>query len=233
VFIHSLKEEAPMNSWPKLSVMFVAVLATVAGVITLKRMLRDGAPAPVQLPGSAELAEPTERQQPVVLRAKPAPPSEFTGQLDDPRLGEWALDTSSPEATAGEHPRNALPTPRKLDPYTPSLDDPHWQHGPLEPLEVNPDNNTTDTGELTSGNSPQPLSEPIPMAMKPVFVTRPNDSFWTISEELYGSGAFYIALYVHNHDRIQFPDRLGTNIALDTPSAAELRRLYPRYCPSD
>ena len=65
------------------------------------------------------------------------------------------------------------------------------------------------------------------------YVVKPNDSFWSVSKKVYGSGDFYKALIEHN--RKKFPDsskiRVGDVIA--TPAVANLRKNYPVFCPKE
>jgi nucleoid-associated protein YgaU len=62
-------------------------------------------------------------------------------------------------------------------------------------------------------------------------VVAPDDTFWTISQRVYGSADYYKALYQHNRDRFRRPDRLPIGARVATPPAEELCRLYPRLAP--
>ena len=70
------------------------------------------------------------------------------------------------------------------------------------------------------------------MAHPEKYYTRENDSFWSISEQTYGVGDFYKALYVHNQRKIRFPDRIEPGIEIDTPPISLLKQLYPDLCPT-
>jgi nucleoid-associated protein YgaU len=63
------------------------------------------------------------------------------------------------------------------------------------------------------------------------YVVQPNDSYWTISERLYGTGAFFKALYEHNRKRMKNPDELKVGQVLLVPDESTLRRNYPDLCP--
>ena len=63
------------------------------------------------------------------------------------------------------------------------------------------------------------------------YTVRPNDSLWTISNKIYGSGRYFKALAHHNADKHPAPDRLKLGDVIRTPSVDELHRLYPRLCP--
>ncbi len=63
------------------------------------------------------------------------------------------------------------------------------------------------------------------------YTTVADDSFWNISKRIYdGEGRYFKALYYHNRNRIERPDRISAGIELDTPPLAELKRLYPDLC---
>jgi nucleoid-associated protein YgaU len=62
-------------------------------------------------------------------------------------------------------------------------------------------------------------------------VAEANDSFWTISQKLYGTGAYYEALLKHNRSKYSRADQLRWGDVISAPSAEELARLYPDLCP--
>ncbi len=64
------------------------------------------------------------------------------------------------------------------------------------------------------------------------YVVQPGDSFWTISERLYGTGAYFRALAEHNQARCLDPSRLKVGETLSAPGIAELERDYSALCPS-
>jgi nucleoid-associated protein YgaU len=63
------------------------------------------------------------------------------------------------------------------------------------------------------------------------YTVAPNDSYWTISQKTYGSGAFFKALYELNRKRMKDPDNLKVGQVLSVPDEATIRRLYPDLCP--
>ena len=63
------------------------------------------------------------------------------------------------------------------------------------------------------------------------YVVQPNDSYWKISESVYGTGAFFKALYEHNRKRMKNPDELKVGQVLSVPDESTLRRNYPDLCP--
>jgi nucleoid-associated protein YgaU len=62
-------------------------------------------------------------------------------------------------------------------------------------------------------------------------ITGPGDSFWSISEKAYGSGAYYRALFRHNRNQVLRPDQLKAGIKIDIPPLETLRALYPNDFP--
>jgi len=63
------------------------------------------------------------------------------------------------------------------------------------------------------------------------FRVMPGDNYWTISEQVYGTGAYFNALAEHNRGKMARDDRLAPGTTLQTPSVAELRKNYPDLCP--
>lgn len=60
---------------------------------------------------------------------------------------------------------------------------------------------------------------------------QPSDSYWTISERLYGSGSYYKALAEHNRAQIASEDQLKPGDVIDAPPLAQLEQTYPSLCP--
>lgn len=62
-------------------------------------------------------------------------------------------------------------------------------------------------------------------------VTERHDSFWSISERVYGSGVYFRALYELNKATTPQPDDLHPGRRIDTPALAELQQKFPDYWP--
>jgi len=60
---------------------------------------------------------------------------------------------------------------------------------------------------------------------------RPNDNYWVISKDRYGSGAYFKALAEHNRGRFPREDHLKIGEVISTPDVRELERIYPDLCP--
>ncbi len=63
------------------------------------------------------------------------------------------------------------------------------------------------------------------------YEVQPGDSYWTISERIYGSGAYYQALAEQNRGKVGSSDRLTPGDVIVTPSVAQLASTYPELCP--
>lgn len=64
------------------------------------------------------------------------------------------------------------------------------------------------------------------------YVVEPNDSFWKISESLYGTGAYFKALAEHNRTKYGTEDQLRVGDTILAPEVTELEKKYPGLCPS-
>jgi nucleoid-associated protein YgaU len=62
------------------------------------------------------------------------------------------------------------------------------------------------------------------------YVVQPNDNYWTISQRLYGTDAYFQALAEHNRSKFPIADKLQAGDVIAAPTAAELERLYPQLC---
>jgi nucleoid-associated protein YgaU len=63
------------------------------------------------------------------------------------------------------------------------------------------------------------------------YEVQPNDSFWTISNNLYGTEAYYQALLAYNRSKNPQVDQIRPGDRILAPSADELAQLYPQLCP--
>ncbi len=82
-----------------------------------------------------------------------------------------------------------------------------------------------------------PVERPLPRARETVpvgngeYTVQPNDSLWTISEKVYGTGGYFKAIYEHNRAKLPRADRLVVGTAIAVPPAATLEQNYPALCP--
>jgi len=64
-----------------------------------------------------------------------------------------------------------------------------------------------------------------------VYHVEPGDSFWAISQKVYGDGGFFKALEAHNRSRFAQSSRLQVGDEILTPELEELRERYSGLCP--
>jgi nucleoid-associated protein YgaU len=72
---------------------------------------------------------------------------------------------------------------------------------------------------------------PNPLRSDGLYEVLPNDSYWTISQRVYGSGAYFKALAEVNRGKAARPDRLAPGLLISTPPIAQLEKDYPDFCP--
>jgi nucleoid-associated protein YgaU len=63
------------------------------------------------------------------------------------------------------------------------------------------------------------------------YTVQPNDSLWTVSEKVYGSGRYFKAIYEHNRSRLPRADKLAVGTIILVPPVATLEQNYPALCP--
>jgi hypothetical protein len=73
--------------------------------------------------------------------------------------------------------------------------------------------------------------EPMPQREDGKYEIQPNDSYWTISEKVYGSGGYFKALAEFNRSKGIKDERLVPGEQIETPMASQLEQNYPDLCP--
>jgi len=58
-----------------------------------------------------------------------------------------------------------------------------------------------------------------------------NDSYWTISEKVYGTADYFRALAEHNRGKSPQADRLSPGLVVSVPAVTQLEHDYPSLCP--
>jgi type II secretory pathway pseudopilin PulG len=58
-----------------------------------------------------------------------------------------------------------------------------------------------------------------------------RETYWQISKRLYGTGAYFKALFEHNRARYPSPSSLRPGVVISTPPASALHQAYPQLCP--
>ena len=64
------------------------------------------------------------------------------------------------------------------------------------------------------------------------YVVQPNENYWVISKYLYGTGAYFKALYELNRKQHPRADRLKTGDVILAPSVEVLAHRFPDLCPT-
>ncbi len=75
------------------------------------------------------------------------------------------------------------------------------------------------------------FSAPVARREDGKYEVQPNDSYWTISERLYGSGAYFKALAEHNRGKGLGEEKLRPGDLVLAPAVEELEKSYPDLCP--
>lgn len=78
---------------------------------------------------------------------------------------------------------------------------------------------------------PAATRRPAPQRNDGKYEVQPNDSYWTISEQVYGSGAYFKALAELNRGKSKSEDQLKPGDLILAPAVVELEKSYPDLCP--
>ncbi len=98
---------------------------------------------------------------------------------------------------------------------------------------------TTASGAPLYGAGGATASSPIASSYSPsgqrradgTYVVQPTETYWSISEKLYGTGAYFKALAEHNRDKVPHPDRLKVGDVIRAPTREQLEQTYADLCP--
>lgn len=63
------------------------------------------------------------------------------------------------------------------------------------------------------------------------YVVQPNDNYWTISEKVYGTGAYFKALHEHNRHKYPEAEQIRVGDVVATPAPSILQKSYPDLSP--
>jgi hypothetical protein len=143
----------------------------------------------------------------------PAPPADTSGMPPESKKNALTPGSASPNEcssdSAAPPDSSGAPSPSQAWPDQASY------HVPVPPARQ---------------STPSPAGDyPVSPAVPPrQLLTEPNDSFWLMSQRVYGSGQYYKALFEHNRQRVASPDQIDAGIEIDTPPLDELRALYPQ-----
>jgi|CXWL01.1.fsa_nt_gi nucleoid-associated protein YgaU len=207
-----------MNQLGKNLVLSLCVVATLLVILGLKRKFSGGGAASLlsQPSEDVEIAAPNSPKnspRPRVLQAEPV--TQHDREILSPTSPQYLDSAFEPSPASGR---------------------------PVAPPELVPVGVTTGAPVTGSVGDERPAATavietptaPAESRSVPEFVlTDAEDSFWSISEKVYGTGAYYRALFRHNEAKVLRPDQLRAGIEVRTPPLEVLREKYPADFPRD
>ncbi|MBC8354212.1 MAG: hypothetical protein H8E66_19640 [Planctomycetes bacterium] len=221
-----------MNQLGKNLVLSLCVVATLLVILGLKRKFGGANEASLLSQKSEDFDAANESPvksspQPRVLQAKPV--TQRGREIVSP-TGQHYSDSAAESSPIGRLPiapistasTIAKPAPRSLAPDLVQIDE-----RVASPVTAN-----IGDQEPESARGVKTPTVPVATRTLPEFVlTGPEDSFWSISEQVYRDGTYYRALFRHNESKVLRPDQLRAGIEIRTPPIGALRELYPADCP--
>ena len=128
---------------------------------------------------------------------------------------------SSPGYPSNSSPSNTF---RPIPPNEPGSPRESYESAPIE-------SKLTRRHDFTAAGSNLPKGR---LGANPdgTYVIQPNDSYWAISRNLYGTGAYFKALAEHNRAKYAQEDQLRVGDTIAAPDPAELEQKYPDLCPN-
>lgn len=133
-----------------------------------------------------------------------------------------SFDASAFEPPAERVPDYTPPTSRTMPPAVTSTPPAYGSQATTAPQAASPavSQTPTDGGGTDNFNRSEAT-----------YTVQANDNYWLISEKLYGTGAYFKALFEHNRDRYPRANRLKVGDQIRTPPVEVLQQTYPKLCP--
>jgi nucleoid-associated protein YgaU len=199
------------------------------------------APAKSAAPAAANTVPPTPYQDypPTDHSKSPAMNGQYgqnsAGKQSDAAATDNYQWTQSAGATSTQQYSNDAysnpPSSRTKSPNIPAQTIPAQYGGEYSNNTQPAANNTSWSGNSVTNNVvPSTPAAPVERNGEKYSV-QPNDTFWTISERAYGTGAYFKALYEYNRRKHRQADELVVGQDLLVPDENVLRRHYPDLCP--
>ncbi|MEX0819733.1 MAG: hypothetical protein WD070_09060 [Pirellulaceae bacterium] len=224
-----------MNQLGKNLVFSLCLVATLLVVLGVKRKFSgDGEAVVLSQPAreSQQTASNSSRSspQPRVLQAKPIMQND---RIIVSPTGPRNAGAEAASLPAGAFPFSPIPTASRNPIASPrSLDAPELV--PVDEPNATPALGSVGDEEPEDASQTEGPTFPVATRPLPEFVlTSAEDSFWSISEQIYGTGAYYRALFRHNETKVLRPDQLRAGIEVRTPPLEVLKELYPDDYPAD
>ncbi|MEX0678927.1 MAG: LysM peptidoglycan-binding domain-containing protein [Pirellulales bacterium] len=185
---------------------------------------------PGEVPSPETGAElPDQGHDRYAIDAEPARPAEAPHAAQPPTAAEGApgVDRSGPEVPGGPQGIDRAPAPVQADDAPqPAQDD----------VRQDPDNHRGQPSQndwSTSGAADDPVAgrnAPLPVE-DGMYTVQPNDTLWSISEKVYGTGGYFKAIAAHNRANLPRSDQLSVGMKIAVPAVGELEQDYPSLCP--
>jgi nucleoid-associated protein YgaU len=192
--------------------------------------------------GSGERSREAIPPAPIVNETIPPADGRFSR-----RSGDSDAERGREKVRSGEVPAprgNYMPEPVAGDArnnYNPNWQQPaSYPNSPDRGYNSNPGYSAAPSA-FTSEHAPHPgheeheefgrMRSQTPLHDDSTYEVQPNDSYWTISERVYGSGAYFRALAEQNRGKAARPDRLSPGLVISTPPVTRLEKDYPDLCP--
>ncbi|MEX0978033.1 MAG: LysM peptidoglycan-binding domain-containing protein [Pirellulales bacterium] len=176
--------------------------------------------------------------------------AELPVQGADPYADEAPSEKPTAPFDPAELPSEAEPAPAPTaDRFAPSVAVPPQKGDPEPPREYDsrepvvddsrPDPVAGDQGRAPIADDWQPGSVaqgeragtlPLPVE-NGMYTVQPNDTLWSISEKVYGTGGYFKAIAAHNRSGLPRSDRLTVGTKVAVPPAGELEEHFPELCP--
>lgn len=213
-------------------------------------------PSSLQLapPDQVQLGPPVDQQQP--LEATPSDAGDIPdAAATEPAQPPLQIEQATPpeaqrlEAPAADQDAYAQPasgrrfgTPaRKKQPGDASSGGAALQPNQARANQVQPGRHHDGDNLFSSEYAEPPVHQQPPQAAAAdtgrfqhqgdTYTVGPNENFWVISKQLYGTGAYFKALYEHNRQKYPRANQLRAGDVISTPSAQALEQTYPQLCP--
>lgn len=154
---------------------------------------------------------------------EPRPPQPQSGPKDDP-FGDAVLEADTGPANVADTAADATAVEPRPEPGV--------FDGAAEPI-ASADANPADLESQSDSaftESAEPISEqPASAASRTDYcIVGEKDTYWSISQRVYGTSAYFQALTEYNKNRIRDPKRLRPGMTVLTPAPEELQARYPK-----
>jgi len=180
----------------------------------------SGRASPVQLADRAQAGSPDAANPPRDLSvATTAPGGTVPPPLPAAGYGDLSSGSSAPAATA---------QPASVPGYYGAQGAPSAAANPAGLPPAYGSGSAAAGGGTTAGA----FSSPYGGSGAPhTYTVQPNDSYWKISEKVYGTGAYFQALAEQNRKKVPDENRLRPGDTISIPPLGELEKKYADLCP--